>query len=243
MTQPAFPPNVVQQRPRVALSCFTIMLGDIMRNMRVERAPRTVASPRPPQHPALQNSSAAAALGSATSSKAAAGAGAGAAASSVLSVPSHSLLPESTESVVRSMGVDVGARSVGHISDIAILPGVGGGGGGASAPGSSGDRMRPATFVDAAKFIANHCWQYWFDHAPYQQFQHLEAFYIDEYEGLSIMPFAGTTTVNGCQASTFVCGIIEGGMRAMGFHVVVNFSAADENGLQQFQILPLKLQG
>jgi hypothetical protein len=232
---PAFPPNVISSRPRVALSCFTIMLGDIMRNLRVDRAPRSIASPRPVQVAGASTAEPGAI------SKAAATAGE---SGSVVSAPTYSLLPESTESIIRSMGVDVGMRSVAHISDIAILPGVGGAAtaGGGTAAGT--ERTRPATFVDAARFIASHCWEYWFDHPPAQKFQHLEAFYIDEYENMSCFPFSGPDgagAVNGVAFNTFVQGMVEGAMRACGYPVVVNFSSADAEGLQQWQILPLKL--
>jgi hypothetical protein len=131
------------------------------------------------------------------------------------------------------MGVDVGLRSVAHIADIALAM-------------QQEPRARPTSFVEAAKFVATHCWEYWFDYPPFQKFQHLEAFYIDEHEAMSCLPFSGAArdvvgAVNGIPYSTFVQGMIEGAMRACGWPVIVNFSAADEQGLQQYQILPLRL--
>jgi hypothetical protein len=226
--QPSFPPSVISNRPRVALSAFTVMLGDIMRNLRVDRQPRSVASPRP------VHDAAAAAAGAGASAP---GGGGNAV---VVGAPTYSLLPESAESVVRSMGVDVGMRSVAHIADIAYLPGIGGGAAAAAGNPAAEVRSRPASFADAAKFIASHCWEYWFDHAPANRFLHLESFYIDEYEGMACLPFGGTG-VNGIPFSTFVCGIIEGAMRALGYPCIAQYSAADADGLQQYQLLPLKM--
>jgi len=251
---PAFQPGTIQNRPKVAFSLFTMMLGDMMRHLHVDKAPKTIASPRPEMIAKNNNNSAENNNNNNTSSTTQ---GTNPNGSNNSNLPS--MLPESNEAVFKSMGVDVGMRTVAHISNVAIVREPSSGtsdptasiGGGGPQPQHLVNRIRPSTFLEAAKFVATHCWEYWFDHAPQQKFQHLEAFYIDEYESLSCFPFSSTVgggggganggTVNGIQYSTFVQGMIEGAMRACGWPVLVNFSQADDQGLQQYQILPLRL--
>src|SRR4051812_34522316 len=113
----AFPQGTITNRPKVALTVFTMLLGDIMRNLRVDKAPKTVASaaasPAASQQQLPQTQAGAAVAG-----------GVNPATKAVIASTNNNnggsqILPESTESVFRILGVDVGMRSVAHIADIA----------------------------------------------------------------------------------------------------------------------------
>src|SRR3989338_2968669 len=137
----AFPPGTISSRPKVAFSLFTMMLGDIMRNLRVERQPKTIASPRP--------STGTQGTGSSQQIQDSNNGG---------NPNFTSLLPESNEAVFKAMGVDVGMRTIAHISNVAITREASVGTadpnasiGGAGGPSNNNNpitlnRIRPSTF-------------------------------------------------------------------------------------------------
>jgi hypothetical protein len=98
-------------------------------------------------------------------------------------------------------------------------------------PGAAAAYTRPATPMEAARFIADRCWMQWFDGPRPRVFSLPPAHDVLYLEAVPCVPDA-------CIA--FIMGLLDGALRGCGYTATIGFAdVEDPPGTRQFQISPI----